>query len=315
MTLPATRFTRLVGCRLPIQQAGMGGVTTPALAAAVAAEGGLGMVAAAGLTADEVDAQVRAALDLAGHEARIGVNFLMPFLDDPALDAASHVAVLVECFYGDPDPAIVQRVHDAGALAAWQVGSLDEARAAVDAGCDVIVVQGVEAGGHVRGTTPLLALLDQVRDAVDLPLIAAGGIGSGAAMAEALLAGADAVRVGTRFVATREADAHPAYRDALIAAGADDTVLTEAFSMGWPHAPHRVLRQCVDASALDPVLRSPLPPTGAFDGQVASAALYAGESVGAVTGVLPAAAVVRELVRDADAVLQRAAIDRREHGG
>ncbi|MBI2709669.1 MAG: nitronate monooxygenase [Actinobacteria bacterium] len=315
MTLPPTPFTRIVDCRLPLQQAGMGGVTTPALAAAVAAEGGLGMVAAAGLTSDQVCAQVAAALELAGNDARVGVNFLVPFLDDQALEAASQVAALVECFYGDPDAAIVERVHGGGALAAWQVGSRDEARAAVDAGCDVIVAQGVEAGGHVRGTSPLLPLLEEVRGATRVPLVAAGGVGTGAAMAEVLLAGADAVRVGTRFVATSEADVHPAYRDALLASGAGDTVLAEAFSMGWPHAPHRVLRQCVDASTLEPAMRSPLPPTRAFDGEVASAALYAGESVGAVTGVLPAAAVVRELIRDAEAVLQRAAVGRREHGG
>jgi nitronate monooxygenase len=314
MMLSPTPFTRLVGCRLPLQQAGMGGVTTPALAAAVAAEGGLGMVAAAGLTSDQVCAQVAAALELAGNGARVGVNFLVPFLDDQALEAASRVAALVECFYGDPGTALVERVHG-GALAAWQVGSLDEARAAVDAGCDVIVVQGVEAGGHVRGTSPLLPLLEEVRGATRVPLVAAGGIGSRPAMAEVMLAGADAVRVGTRFVATTEADVHPAYRDALLAAGAGDTVLTEAFSMGWPHAPHRVLHQCVEASRLEPAMRSPLPPTRAFDGEVASAALYAGEAVGAVTGVLPAAAVVRELIRDAEAVLQRAAVDRREHGG
>jgi NAD(P)H-dependent flavin oxidoreductase YrpB (nitropropane dioxygenase family) len=314
MTLPPTPFTRIVGCRLPLQQAGMGGVTTPALVAAVAAEGGLGMVAAAGLTAAQVRAQVVAALELAGDDARVGVNFLVPFLDDEALEAASQVAALVECFYGQPDPAIVERVHGSGALAGWQVGSPDEARAAVDAGCDVVVVQGVEAGGHVRGTRPLLPLLEVVRAATPVPLVAAGGIGSGGAMAEALLAGADAVRVGTRFVAATEADVHPAYRDALVAAGAGDTVLLEAFSMGWPHAPHRVLRQCVDASTLDAGLRSPLPPTGAFDGDVASAALYAGESVGAVTGVVAAAAVVRELIGDAEAVLRRAAVDRREHG-
>jgi NAD(P)H-dependent flavin oxidoreductase YrpB (nitropropane dioxygenase family) len=305
MTLPPTAFTSLVGCRVPLQQAGMGGVTTPALAGAVARDGGLGMIAAAGLPADAVGGQLRAAIDAAGADGRVGVNFLMPFLDERAIDAVSGIAALVECFYGDPDASVVRRIHDGGSLAAWQVGTDDEARAAVDAGCDVVVVQGLEAGGHVRGAVPLLQLLDRVGGRIDVPLVAAGGIGSGAAMAAALLAGADAVRVGTRFVATTEADVHPAYSAALIAAGADDTVLAEAFSMGWPQAPHRVLRHCVEASALDPGLRSPVPPARSFDGDVAAAALYAGESVGEVTAVVSAAAVVRELVRDADAVMRR----------
>src|SRR4051794_9749543 len=102
MTLPSTPFTALIGCRLPIQQAGMGGISTPALAAAVAREGALGMLGAAGLAPDEVAAQLRATIADAGDGARVGVNFLMPFLDDRALDAAAEVAALVECFYGAP---------------------------------------------------------------------------------------------------------------------------------------------------------------------------------------------------------------------
>jgi NAD(P)H-dependent flavin oxidoreductase YrpB (nitropropane dioxygenase family) len=188
------------------------------------------------------------------------------------------------------------------------VGSLDEARAAIEAGCDFLVVQGREAGGHVRGGEPLLTLLHDVRAVADVPLVAAGGIGSGAAIAAALRAGADAVRVGTRFVASDEADAHPAYTNALIASESHDTVLTTAFSMGWPEAPHRVLRSCVEASTLDPASRSPVPPTSGFAGDVASAVLYAGESVGDVNAVVPAAAIVRELIRDADALMGLAGV-------
>ena len=161
MTLPSTPFMRLIDCPLPLQQAGMGAISTPALAAAVATEGGLGMVAAAGLAADVVVAQVRSALEIAGEGARIGVNFLMPFLDKEALDAASEVAAVVECFYGEPDSATVERIHSGGALAAWQTGSLDEACTAAAAGCDLVVVQGVEAGGHVRGSSHLLPLLER----------------------------------------------------------------------------------------------------------------------------------------------------------
>ena len=110
----------------------------------------------------------------------------------------------------------------------------------------LLVIQGVEAGGHVRGTVGLFPLLEEVREVVELPLVAAGGIGTGRAMAAALTAGADAVRVGTRFVAARESIAHPAYVAALIASEAEDTVITTAFGDGWPDAPHRVLT-CLDA--------------------------------------------------------------------
>ena len=309
--LPPTSFTELVGCRLPLQQAAMGGVTTPALAAAVARRGGLGMIAAATLSAEAVVAQTTAAMAAAGPEARIGVGFLVPFLDDAALAAAASVASVVELFYGDPLQAPVLRAHDAGALVAWQVGSLDEAVAAADVGCDLVVVQGREAGGHVRGTSPLLPLLRSVRAQVELPLVAAGGLGSGAEVAAALRAGADAVRIGTRFVATLEADAHPAYVDALVRADASGTVLTETFARGWPAAPHRVLRACVAASDVDPALRSPAPPTRAFTGDVASAALYAGESVAGVTTIASAATVIDDLVRDAGAAMAGAG----ERGG
>ena len=235
-------FTGLVGCRVPLQQAGMGGVTTPALAAAVAREGGLGMIAAAGMAADDVVAQMTAARDSAGDGACIGVNFLMPFLDEEVLEQAAEAANLVEFFYGDPRVDIVDRAHRFGAIAAWQVGSVEEAEEAAGAGCDVIVVQGREAGGHVRGQTSLLPFVEAVRARIDRPIVAAGGIGSGRAMAAAFRAGADAVRIGTRLVATTEADVHPAYADALVDASNDDTVLTETFAMGWPKAPHRVLR-------------------------------------------------------------------------
>ena len=195
----------------------MGGFTSPDLAIAVARAGGLGMLTGT------IGAEALAAhMDVVPSDLPIGVNFLVPFLDRAALEDASKRSLYVECFWGTPDVGVVETVHSGDARAGWQVGSADEARAAQDAGCDVIVAQGIEAGGHVRGTIGLLALLDEVRAAVDLPvLVAAGGIGSGKAMAAALVAGADAVRVGTRFVAATESIAHPTYVNALIHSGAD----------------------------------------------------------------------------------------------
>jgi NAD(P)H-dependent flavin oxidoreductase YrpB (nitropropane dioxygenase family) len=314
----ATRFTELVGCAVPLQLAPLDGVGTGDLAVAVTNAGGLGMLpAAAG----------RAALEVVRARAKgpFGVNFLMPFLEDEAVtvEAAASTARLVEFFYAEPDPALVERVHVGGALAAWQVGSAEEARAAADAGCDLIIAQGIEAGGHVRGVLGLFTLLEQVLGSVDLPVLAAGGIGTGKAMASALAAGADGVRVGTRFVAAHESNAHPGYVEALIAAEAGGTVLTEAFSSNWPEAPHRVLRSSVaalDATAEDvvayretaagevPIERaSSIPPARNVRGAIAAMALYAGESVGAVRGLQPAAEIVRELVDEAEALLAGAA--------
>jgi hypothetical protein len=139
------------------------------------------------------------------------------------VELAAGRARLVEFFYDTPDPGLISLVHAGGALAGWQVGSVAEARQAVDAGCDLIIAQGLEAGGHVRGAVGLLPLLAEVLEVVTVPVLAAGGITSARAMAAALAAGAAGVRVGTRFVATQESGAHPDYVAALLAAAAEAT--------------------------------------------------------------------------------------------
>jgi nitronate monooxygenase len=316
-----TRFTELVGCRIPLQQAGMGGVTTVDLGVAVSEAGALGMVGAGGLPADDVERRLEEAASRTA--TPVGINFLMPFVDRAAVEVAGTRARVVEFFYGDPNSELVDLAHAGGgqALVGWQVGSVDEAKAAVDAGCDLVIAQGMEAGGHVRGNVTLLPLLDGVLDAVDVPVVAAGGIGTARAMAAVLAAGADAARVGTRFVASEEADTHPAYAQALVDAGAADTVLTSAFSVMWPDAPHRVLRSSLEAAEafVGDVVgevemgadRMPLPPFAipcpgrGATGTIAAMALYAGQSVGAVTRVQPAADIVRELADGAEALLQK----------
>jgi NAD(P)H-dependent flavin oxidoreductase YrpB (nitropropane dioxygenase family) len=252
---------------------------------------------------------------------KVGINFLIPFLDLEAVEAASSRTRVVDFHFGEPDAGLVARVHQGGALAGWQVGSADEARAAVDAGCDFVIAQGIEAGGHVRGQLPLLLLLDKVLDLVDQPVVATGGIATARAMAAALAAGASAVRVGTRFVASTESGAHPRYVELLLRARATETVLTTTFSTGWPDAPHRVLRSCVEAaqafhgdivgeqhldSSTNPIPRfAPPPPGGATTGEIDAMALYAGQSVGMVGDVKPAAAIVAELAEGAERLLRR----------
>ena len=180
--------------------------------------------------------RLEAALEQLSERTRgvFGVNFLMPFLDPACLAVAARRARVVEFFYGDPDARLVEQARAFGALVSWQVGSLAEAAAAERAGCDFIVVQGTEAGGHVRGETSLLPLLSQVLDAVRVPVVAAGGIATARSLAAVLACGAGAARIGTRFVAAAESRAHPAYVKALLAASAADTCLTEAFSGGGP---------------------------------------------------------------------------------
>lgn len=297
-----TRFTELVGCRYPLQQAGMGGMTTADLAIAVAGAGGLGMLTGT-VGGDALSAQ----LDAVPEDARVGVNFLVPFIDEAAIEVAAARSALVEFFWGAPNARTIEIVHAGGARGGWQVGSVDEALQARDAGCDVIVAQGTEAGGHVRGSIGLLPLLDELRQAIDLPIVAAGGIGTGRAMAAALVGGAEAVRVGTRFIAATESNAHPVYVEALIRSGAEDTTITTAFGEGWPDAPHRVLKSAVAAGeALGNAQHwTPDWPSSDMVGHIEARALYAGQSVGAVRSRLRASTIVAELVTEAEQVLSQ----------
>jgi NAD(P)H-dependent flavin oxidoreductase YrpB (nitropropane dioxygenase family) len=300
------RFTDLVGCRWPLQQAGMSGPATATLAAAVSNAGGLGMIGIGRqpLTVVEQHLDEIAALT----SSAVGCTCIAHFVSPDTVELVASRLPIIEFFYEWPDPARVPT----GVICGWQVGSVDEAKAAVDAGCRYVIAQGMEAGGHVRGHVPLAELLPAVRAAVEVPVVAAGGIGTAAAVRAALRLGADAVRVGTRFVATRESYAHPDYIDALVGASSADSVLTEAFGIGWPDAPHRVLRSAIDAAEASPddvvgesVSRAgkqmPMPrfgassPTRDTTGDISAMALYAGVSVGAVDRVMSAAEVVAEL--------------------
>ena len=290
----------------------MGAVSSPDLAVAVADAGGVGTVSGLGVP----PAVLLRRLD--GIRARtsgvLSANVVTPDVDDGLLTDVAERVRLVDFFWFDPSPRLVELAHRAGALASWQVGSLAEARAAVDAGCDVVAVQGVEAGGHVRGSTPLRTLLPQVLDAVDVPVLAAGGIPDGRSLAEVVAMGAAGARIGTRFLATTESGAHPAYKQAVVDAVGDCTVVTDAFAdcplcATSPRA--RVLRATVDRLAeIDddvvgtalmgrnrvPVPRgSGLPPLAGCEGHVDAMPMYAGTAVGAVTAIRPAAEVVAEL--------------------
>jgi NAD(P)H-dependent flavin oxidoreductase YrpB (nitropropane dioxygenase family) len=322
-----TAFTRLLQLQVPLQLAPLPFHGMPDLAVAVADAGGLGMV---GLPLYPPEA-IPAALDVFNGRTvgALGVNFLVPFLDRACLEAAASRVRVIEFFYGEPDPDLVGVAHAGGALASWQVGSCREAMAAEQAGCDFVIAQGVEAGGHVRGRSGLLPLLAEVLENVRCPVLAAGGIGGPRELAAVLAAGASGARLGTRFLAASEANVHPSYRQLLMEARAEDTVLTEAFSVMWPDAPHRVLRSSVDAAAAFegevvgtiPTVVGPFPvprngvisPTRETTGKIEAMALYAGESVSAVRCVQPAAEIVRELVEGAEALLSRAAGGKR-HG-
>lgn len=224
-----------LGVQLPVVQAGMGGgISRHELAAAVSEAGGLGTIAVNG--ADAIRRELAAARALTRRP--LAVNVLLPFARRDWFAAAAEADVVVT-FWGRP------RRRTPGT---WihQCGSVAEARAAHTAGADAVIVQGVEAGGHVRGMTPAPRLLEEARAALppDFPLLLAGGIAEAADVRTALEAGATAAVAGTRFLLTEESRAHALYKERLLAA--DETLLTDLFGAGWP-APHRVVPNAATA--------------------------------------------------------------------
>jgi NAD(P)H-dependent flavin oxidoreductase YrpB (nitropropane dioxygenase family) len=311
-----------IGVEAPVVQAGMGGgLSRHELAAAVSEAGGLGTIAVSGAAA--IRRELAAARALTGRP--LAVNLLLPFARRDWFSAAAEADVLVT-FWGRP------RRRTAGV---WvhQCGSPVEAQAAYAAGADAVIVQGVEAGGHVRGEAPALELLEQVRGVLPrrYPLLLAGGIADREDVRRALEAGAVAAVAGTRFLLTEESRAHPEYRRRLL--DAKSTILTELFGAGWP-APHRVIANAATERWLEGDPRGPrlnrlvnhalapgarylpaglqirmaraqrpasrlLSPLGPADDGPANlldaGPLYAGETVARIDGVSPAADLVGEL--------------------
>lgn len=314
----ANRVCELLRCAVPIQLAPMGSVSaTPALPLAVAAAGGHGMYPALGLPRPALAPIVDA---LAAGTDAFGVNFIVPVMDRDSLDVALERAPYVDFFLADPDPALVDAVHTAGATCGWQVESGDEARAAEAAGADVVIAKALESGGRKRIEGPtLLPLLDATLEAVSVPVIAAGGIATTRGVAAAFAAGAEGVRVGTRFIASAESNAHPKWIQAVIDAGPEDSVVSHAFNVGLAEpGPHRVLRSSIEAAeALTdgevgvvrlaggeiPVVRfAAQPPTRESTGTIEAMPFYAGQSAGAVHTVQSAAEIVAELAQGVPAV-------------
>jgi len=316
-----TALTRRLGIRYPIIQAPIGSATTPELAAAVSNAGGLGTLSITWRPLDGLHGVLR----------RTGALTASPFAANVVLTASQERRIgialeagvpIVWTFWGDPRP-YVPVVHAASALLLHTVGSLDEAESVRDAGVDVLVAQGLEAGGHVRGRTPRRALLAGIRERFpDVPVVAAGDIATGADIALALAAGADGACLGTRFVCSDEADAADVYQQQIVMSAASDTLLTELFDKGWPGAAHRVLRNSTvrmwEAAGCPPPGARPgehdhvavrcdgtpveryadVVPTTGIRGDLEALALYAGESCARIHDVLPAGAIMRRLVAE-----------------
>jgi nitronate monooxygenase len=297
-------------------QAPIGPATTAELVAAVSAVGALGALAASWTEPAKLIDQIRAIRSATSNP--FCVNLVLAFDQRERLEVVLAERVPVVSFSWGTDAELIGRARAAGAFVLVQVSDSDEAKAAAGAGASGLIAQGFEAGGHVQGTRPLLKLVREISAALVLPVVASGGIADSAGAEHALNAGAQAVASGTAFLAASEADVHEHYRDRLLAAGAGDTELTDLFDVGWPNAPHRVIRNRTltewEAAGRPPAGRRPgegdvvancgrtqilrysdAQPTSSTDGDIESMAMYAGTGVGHVRRATSSAAIVEAI--------------------
>jgi nitronate monooxygenase len=311
-----TPVCELLGIEHPIVQAPMAAV--PELAAAVSNAGALGMLALTWSTPVEDVIRETAALT----DRPFGGNLVLSSDQHDRLDAALEAGLrIVSLFWGEP-AGYVERVHDANGVVLHTVASAEEARRAVDAGVDVVVAQGWEAGGHVWGQVATLPLVPAVVDAVaPVPVIAAGGIGDARGVAAVLALGAQAAWLGTRFLLAEEIPIHEEYRRRVMDAAETDTRwYANLYDVGWPDAPNRSLRNSTaeawEAAGRPPpgsrpgdgdviahfasgeaiVRYEPAAPMAGTTGDIEAISQWAGQSVALATQSRPAADIVTELV-------------------
>ncbi|MCB1504985.1 MAG: nitronate monooxygenase [Hyphomicrobiaceae bacterium] len=324
---------------MPILLAGMGGVSRWELAAAVAKAGGYATLGMVREDPDFIESEVialRAATD-----RPFAVNLIPAATDSGLLDAqisrCLDLGVGAFSLFWDVVPQAVERVKKAGCLVLHQVGSTAAAREAEAAGADILVAQGLEAGGHVHGRMGAFALAAELLDETRLPVVVSGGIADGAGLAAALAMGAAGVQCGTAFLATDESFAHPCHKARIVDAAASDTVLTDIFVLNWPagsavrvlgnsvtaglganllgHDPRRLPREPIswdgNAARLRYSTDSPLRTT---TGNLEPMPHYAGQGVGRIRDVVPAAVRLQQMASEAAELLAHLAAQSSEDG-
>jgi enoyl-[acyl-carrier protein] reductase II len=312
-----TRLTELLGIEHPVMLAGMGGVSYAPLVTAVSEAGGFGCLGASTMSLERMVEEIQAVRGAT--DKPFGVDLLTAMPGDLVGQVEQIIAGGASVFVaglGVPGE-VVDLCHRSDVLVVNMCGKVDHARRAVDAGCDIVVAQGTEAGGHT-GTVATMPLVPQVVDAVggQVPVVAAGGIFDGRGLAAALSLGADGIWVGTRFIATPEAHGVAGYKDALIRTAEDGTVVSRAFS----GKTMRVVRnqytaffeQHPDELAAFPTQLARSMHDGAFhlggseqtEGIDPDRECYpTGQGVGAIQTLIPAAALVEQFVTEATEVL------------
>jgi nitronate monooxygenase len=313
-----TPLLTTLGCEVPIMLAGMGGVARHELAAAVSRAGGFGVLGMVREPVDLIRAEVNALRERT--DKRFAVNLIPASTDAALLKAQINTCLTLRVpaivLFWDIDKALVRHLKEEGVQVIHQVGSQKDAEDALAAGVDVLIAQGHEAGGHVRGTTSTFALVSQLANQSPVPVVASGGIGNGRALAAALTLGAQGASLGTALLATDEANAHNYHKQRIVAAHADQTIYTTRFGRNWHEpAPVRVLHNDVLAGRYNdadpdtiighqdgqPVyLFSTDSPLKDATGEYQDMALYCGQSCGQIDQQCTAGERVERIIKEAE---------------
>ncbi len=304
-----TRVTELLGIEYPILQGGMTWVSEPHLTAAVSSAGALGILASAGLTAEELRQAIRATRRLTDKPFGVNLALVLPGLDK-LLEVVIEERVRFVTFGGGNPSKWLPRLKEAGCRVLPVVPSVALARRLERAGAEAIIAEGHEAGGHV-GETTTLCLVPQVVDAVAVPVIAAGGIGDARGLAAALALGAEGVQVGTALVVADECRVHERFKEAVIRAHDRATAVT-AQSVGAPvralanrltRKYHRLESQGATREELERLGLGKLK-EAVVEGDVEEGSVMIGQIAGLVSRRRPVADILEEMVREAEAILR-----------
>lgn len=309
-----TEITELLGIQYPIIQGGMAWVAEHHLAAAVSEAGGLGLIGAANAPAEWVREQIRAAKNLTEQPFGVNIMLMSPYADEVAQVVAEEGVKVVTTGAGSPEK-YMEQWKQSGIRVIPVVASVALAKRMERCGADAVVAEGCESGGHV-GESTTMALVPQVVDAVKIPVIAAGGIADGRGIAAAFMLGAKAVQMGTRFIATQEAQVHESYKNQVLRAKDIDTRVTGR-STGHPvralrnEMTKRYLELEQEGASFEELEQLTLGGLrrAVVEGDVRMGSMMAGQCAGLVREILPCSELVPQLMQEAKACMKGIRID------
>ena len=319
-----TRLTEMLGIEHPVMLAGMGGVSYHALVAAVSEAGGIGTFGASTMGPDELPQEIAAAKALTSKPIGVDLLTAMPGQVERGIQSViDGGAALFVAGLGVPRE-VIDLLHANNILVGSMCGKVRHAVSAVASGVDIVIAQGTEGGGHT-GTVATMALIPQVVDAVEgkVPVVAAGGLFDGRGLAAALTLGADGVWIGTRFIATPEARAVNGYKESLLELPEDGTVISRAFTgktcrvirndwtQHYEQHPDELQPFPAQAVASAQAGVNHLGAPSGTDVDVRKEFMPCGQGVGAIHELVPAGDLVRQMVAEAEAVIDRVASIRR----